>query len=127
MIFKRRSCKGLCFGFFGLYSKGEKYRIQRDPTSIKKGGSLKIHPFSNYSKNSTNMNTREEKTLLIPFLVHGIINNKKLKTRYFIILKNSNMENTKKNFDIVWKEIMQDAEDLDSYNFREKRSKELED
>ena len=72
------------------------------------------------------MNTREEKTLLIPFLVHGIINNKKLKTRYFIILKNSNMENTKKNFDIVWKEIMQDAEDLESYEFRKKRSKELE-
>lgn len=37
------------------------------------------------------------------------------------------MESTKKNFDIVWKEIMQDAEDLDSYNFRKKRSKELED
>ena len=36
------------------------------------------------------------------------------------------MENTKKNFDIVWKEIMQDAEDLESYEFRKKRSKELE-
>lgn len=36
------------------------------------------------------------------------------------------MENNKKSFDIVRREIMQDAEDLESYDFREKRSKELE-
>lgn len=36
------------------------------------------------------------------------------------------MENNKKSFDIVRREIMQDAEDLESYEFRKKRSKELE-
>lgn len=36
------------------------------------------------------------------------------------------MENKKKSFDIVRSEIMQDAEDLESYDFRKKRSKELE-
>ena len=36
------------------------------------------------------------------------------------------MQNNKKSFDIVRREIMQDAEDLESYEFRKKRSKELE-
>lgn len=36
------------------------------------------------------------------------------------------MQNNKKSFDIVRGEIMQDAEDLESYEFRKKRSKELE-
>jgi len=36
------------------------------------------------------------------------------------------MKQEKKSFDSIWMEIMQDAKKLDSYNFTEKRSKELE-